>query len=93
MTEEDSSKYGEGSLYQTVADAFERKGADPRNVACPACGNVGWVTGNQTIHLTVLVGGHLLGTAEKPEGFEVAPVWCDRCGFLRLHVLQVLVAD
>jgi hypothetical protein len=91
--DEDPPAYGEASLYQTVVDALVRKGADPRNLTCPACSHAGWITGNQTVHFTTLEGGRLIGTPDQPEGFEVAPIWCARCGFLRLHVLQALVAD
>jgi hypothetical protein len=80
-------------MRDAILTALEGVGADPK-LGCPACGGMEWAVGNRTVLLsTVEPSGKLSGPRDRPGGFEVAPVWCERCGFLRLHVLQALMRD
>ena len=63
---------------------------------CPVCANGSWGSGYTTLRLLgITATGNLfkpLKDLDNP-GVEVFPIWCERCGFLRLHAVQALMRD
>jgi hypothetical protein len=81
------------SLVDTVRDALVRKGAEGQ-FPCPVCTANRWRIADRPLMLRAIAEpGVLLGPADLPTGAEVAAVFCDACGFVRLHVLDSLLKD
>lgn len=80
-------------LQKTVMEALARKAPD-FDAPCEVCGTNLWRVNSGSIFFRLVTpGGRLAGTGGTQDGFEVAAVWCDHCGFLRLHALPPLAAD
>jgi len=81
------------SLIDTVRDALVRKGAEGQ-FPCPVCAANRWRIADRAVMLRAIESpGVLVGTPDLQVGAEVAAVFCDACGFLRLHVLDSLLKD
>jgi hypothetical protein len=72
---------------QVHRDALERKGADSK---CEACGHSDWIVSQNVFLLQALQPG---GSLVPGEGVEVAAVFCNHCGLIRLHASTILVSD
>jgi hypothetical protein len=68
-------------------DAIERKGADSK---CEACGHYEWVVSQNMFLLQAM---QPQGAIVPGEGVEVAAVFCNHCGLIRLHASTILVGD
>jgi hypothetical protein len=68
-------------------DALMRKGADSK---CEACGHGEWIVSQNMFLLQAL---QPTGQVVPGEGVEVAAVFCNHCGLIRMHASTVLVGD
>jgi hypothetical protein len=68
-------------------DELARKSADNK---CEACGHDQWVVSQNMFLLQAL---QPTGSLVPGEGVEVVAVFCNHCGFIRLHASAVLMRD
>jgi hypothetical protein len=68
-------------------DELARKGADNK---CEACGHDQWVVSQNMFLLQAL---QPTGSLVPGEGVEVAAVFCNHCGLIRLHASAVLMKE
>jgi hypothetical protein len=85
-------EYGDGSMRETFLAALKDVGVDLK-LGCPHCGGMNWATGNRTLLFPTIEITGKLSSPEGHRGFEVGMIWCERCGYLRLHALQALMQD
>jgi hypothetical protein len=67
--------------------ALERKGA---LADCEACGSNAWGVGQRLLLLPALDAS---GSWVAGRGVDAIPVFCRRCGLLRLHAATILLRD
>jgi hypothetical protein len=56
---------------------WRKEGAKPE---CPFCGHDGWIGWNDRVRVE-----QLFEAGTLPEGVEVIPLTCSKCGFVRLQ--------
>jgi hypothetical protein len=82
----DQSRFLSDTILAALREALQGEGTVRE---CPVGRHDAWSYGDTTVRfLGVGASGKLLGDRA---GFEVFPVWCERCGLLRLHAVQALM--